>query len=144
MAYFNNSVDDEALQLLAKASQGVPRKIKKLTERLLLLNSNESRITSEHVEELFKYENISLTGFSNSQQKYLKYLYQQPEKTLRLQLIAQHLGLDPRSIRCDVEPGLVDNGLIIVTPLGRKLSRKAIELIVSNVLEIENNKLGIK
>ena len=130
----HTSIDESAVDLLALASHSVPRHAKKMLEDLAYLSDSDSFISESDVRNLFKLKKIGPSGLSNYHCKILSFLGKLPEQTARLSVLSAKLGLDGSFIRREVEPIIINLGLLMVTPSGRKLTRKGREFLALNAI----------
>jgi Holliday junction DNA helicase RuvB len=124
-------LDADAVQLVARRSNGMPRQATHLIERagdFASVLGDGSRVTVDVAQAMFESLGIDENGLDRQQQTYLKTLAEQPTGRMAVQALASILGLDPNTLMYTVEPVLMKRGLICrtsggreITPTGRKL-----------------------
>lgn len=102
----------QAARRLAEVAQYIPRSIARRLDHLRLFWPHVTRFTQEHVEELLAFEGIDARGFSPHQRLYLRLLAASPRRVCSLERLSVKLGCDTATIRQEIEPYLIDEGLV--------------------------------
>ena len=120
----------EVLGLIARRSRGVPRTGLRLLESLRRTARSERAdiMTVAHFERTCQIEGIDQRGLERIERAYLHVL-QSAGKAVRLNVIADRLGLPVRTISGCVEPFLVREGLIGRTDDGRQLTPEGVRYL---------------
>lgn len=124
-----SSVSSDAIDKIVQATHGVPRNALMMLKELSLLSSTHLAIEKPDVERLYELKKFGPSGLHHYHVKVLTFLYTQPNMTARLGILSDKLGLDGQFIRKEVEPVIISKGLLMVTPMGRKLTRKGREFL---------------
>ena len=115
----NDKFKNENYFIIARNSRGVPR----MAIRLL-----EATVYLENVKQVLKNFRIIHDGYTEKDLKTLKYIATN-EKGVGMQSIASYLGTSSQGYLYEVEPYLLQTGLLIRAPRGRKLSPTGYEMI---------------
>lgn len=117
-------IDDTGLDWLARACRGNPRTLRLMLERLsphsFAMGSPEWG--KAELVKFYGIEGIGEDGMTHIDREYLCLLERQ-DRPCGVEASALALGLDARFLRTDIEPFLVNAGLIAITPRGRELTR---------------------
>lgn len=121
----------EAVLSIAIRSRGTPRTavgyIERVRDRMLVY---DSIIATKHlVEEVFLEMGIDKKGFTQTDLKMLKALFDAGGKPVSLDNLGIITEEDTKTIRQSVEPFLIKKGLILVSGKGRILTEKGLEYI---------------
>jgi Holliday junction resolvasome RuvABC ATP-dependent DNA helicase subunit len=119
----DRTVAKEAMRLLAVSASGSPRVMKGMMEEVILTTVRDAVVTIEHVQKLLELKRSSKDGLPPGPLRYIEFLGSQPESRARLYQLSSTLGLDPEFIRNEIEPVLHQKGYLVITGLGRQLSR---------------------
>jgi len=119
-------IDGNSVGELAKRSRGVPRLAIRLLDAAKRQASSESSdaIEAEHVRRMLEIEGIDVLGLDITEQRYL-HLLRQYQGSVRLNVIATHLGLPRQTIEM-LERDFIRLGLIDKTEKGRVLTSQGI------------------
>jgi len=104
---------------IARNSRGVPRMAIRLLEATVYLVS---------IDQVLKNFSIIQNGYTEKDLKTLKYISKN-EKGVGMQSIASFLGTSSQGYLYEIEPYLLQTGLLIRAPRGRKLSKEGYEMI---------------
>ena len=122
----NSNLKGEVKDLIVKASKGIPRKISQI---LSLLKEN-GEISIENLKKVLSILSIDpVTGFKYEEIRILKLLSERG--AMSLQSLASAIGMPTSSVISDVEPYLLEEGLIELTTRGRKITDKGKILVES-------------
>jgi Holliday junction resolvasome RuvABC ATP-dependent DNA helicase subunit len=102
----------QATRWLAEVAQSLPRSMARRLDHLRLFWPHVTRFTQDHIEELLAYEGIDGRGFSPHQRLYLRTLAESPRWICSLERLSVKLGCDTATIRQEIEPYLIDQGLV--------------------------------
>lgn len=104
-------IDNDVIPLIAQRGRGTPRISLKLLEstRRCCRAEGASAMTMAHFLRACELEQVDDLGLDAVQQQYLRLLADGP---CRLNVLATHLGLPPRSLSVVVEPFLLRSGLV--------------------------------
>ena len=121
---FGMLLTSQSAKLLAQTSRGIPRLV---GQRLRVLRdyygaNPPSEYTAGHVDKFLKSLRIDATGMTQQDRSYLTFLGDMGGKGASLRMIACKLELDPNAVASDIEPHMIRQNLIIITPGGRVLS----------------------
>jgi Holliday junction DNA helicase RuvB len=108
----NLAITPQAARRLAEVAQHVPRRIQIRIEHLRLYHPGVDKITLDHVEALLRDEGIDARGLTPHQRLFLTTLAEAPRHACTLERLSVKLGCDPADIRQEVEPFLIDQGLV--------------------------------
>jgi Holliday junction DNA helicase RuvB len=122
-------VENEVFPVIAQRSRGVPRLGLRLLESSYRVARSEAAdvVTVSHFERMCQLEGLDALGLDRTEQRYLQILREAGEQSVRLGVIADRLGLPPRTISSVLEPFLVRQGLIQRSDAGRTLSSKGLQ-----------------
>jgi len=124
------SFSPQAASLLAQTSQGSPRSIRRRVHNLKHFWSDVTRLTKEHVQTFLRSEGVDELGFTPHQRVYLKSLAAMPKGQSNIERMAVRLGCDTANIRQEVEPYLIERGLVDpASRLGRGITAKGMEIV---------------
>jgi Holliday junction DNA helicase RuvB len=131
-ACINNDIliDPVATELIAQMSRGTPRialKILLMADNVRI-NNNENSIMPDTVERTKELLQIESDGLSIDDIKYMELLFE-CNRPIGQQAIAITLGVDTRTVSDVIEPFLMENGYVMLTDRGRRLTRKGVERI---------------
>ena len=73
------------------------------------------------IKEVLSDNNIIGQGYTNKDYKLLEFLYTN-KKPVGIDCLAQYLNIPPDTYNYDIEPFLIQNGLLLRLPRGRSLS----------------------
>lgn len=118
------TIPKPALFYIAKISRLVPRIAIRMTDQLIqnILLGEVQCTTHEIVKDLCYTNNCNVDGITLLDLKYIATLY--PDKRLGLNTLSVILGEKRENIESEIEPFLVENKLIQITPRGRQLTEK--------------------
>jgi Holliday junction DNA helicase RuvB len=102
----------QAARRLAEVAQHLPRSIVRRLEHLRFFWPQVQRFTQEHVAELLAHEGIDARGLSPHQRLYLRTLAASPRRLCSLERLSAKLGCDMATLRQEIEPYLIDQGLV--------------------------------
>lgn len=124
-------VTAQAAKILASYCRGIPRNVSHHLEgmRLFLHDRNVSQFTSGHVNRFLRAKGFDHYGRDSIQRAYMDLLRKHGGKNVSLESLALALQLDPRMVRADVEPWLVQQAWISIAPSGRCLTKQGEDLI---------------
>ncbi|HEX2922901.1 MAG TPA: Holliday junction DNA helicase RuvB C-terminal domain-containing protein [Chloroflexota bacterium] len=119
-------VEDSVFPAIAKLARGVPRLGLRLLESAYRTarSENDSMVTARHFRKTCALEGLDELGLDRTQQRYLAILHEAQGSPVRLGVIADRLGLPPRTISSVIEPFLIREDLIRRQDSGRELSPK--------------------
>lgn len=124
------SFSPQAASLLAMTSQGSPRSIRRRVQNLKHFWSDITRLTKEHVNTFLLSEGIDERGFTPGQRQYLKSLAAMPKGRSNIERLAMKLGCDSANIRQEIEPHLIERGLVDpASRLGRGITAKGQQIV---------------
>jgi Holliday junction DNA helicase RuvB len=128
---FNIEIDDEACLAIANRSRGVPRIcngfVKRITDKALI--NDIKTLDLNFVEEYFESAGINANGLNEIDTKYLEIIYKNfNNKPVGLENLASSMGEGKNIIESQIEPYLIYLGVIQITPSGRILTQKGIDL----------------
>jgi len=103
-----------AARVLAEMAQGAPRHVARRIEALQLLWPSIQTFGQEHVRALLHSEGVDAHGFWPRQRLYLLTLGASPGGVCSLERLSAKLGCDVVHLRQDIEPHLIDQGLVDV------------------------------
>ena len=113
-------LSDEALELLATTSMGIPREIERRVTLLRLYWPGEKQLQRQHLITMLKSEGMDETGLRKPAQEYLRHLFEAPGSECTLETLTVRLGLDSFYLRTVIEPKLVEYGLVAITTSRRR------------------------
>ncbi len=126
------TIEPQASRLLATRTKGVPRIANNLVKKVSLLSEyNDSHISLDTVETLFRLDKIHKLGLDVNDVAYLKALSQ--GEVLGIKTLSSKANIDEKTIEDSIEPYLIENSLVDKTPRGRRLSSAGVNLI-ENIL----------
>ncbi|MGE5611614.1 MAG: Holliday junction DNA helicase RuvB C-terminal domain-containing protein [Bacillota bacterium] len=125
------AVEPPVFAAVAQLARGVPRLALRLLESAnrTARSENDTTVTLEHFRRTCQLEGLDSGGLDRTEQKYLSILSESNGMPVRLGVIADRLGLPPRTISAVIEPYLVRQGLIHRRDAGRELSEKGREYL---------------
>lgn len=123
-------VKEEAIWEIAKRSKNNPRVASQNINMIsrFITQNNYKTLTLKYVEEAFDMWGIDDLGFKEVDWRYLNYLYNTLEAQ-GIQNIAGSISIDSKYIENTIEPYLIQNGIIIRTKSGRRLTPEGVKLI---------------
>jgi len=124
------SFEGDSLARLAMAANETPREGLMYAWDITKLFS-EKVVDSAIVDKYFSLKKIDSTGLPHYHNKVLKFLFNQPNYTARLGVLSSVLGVDTKLIQSTIEPTLFQKHLINSTSMGRKLTRRGIDFVLS-------------
>ncbi len=116
------TITAQGARRLAEVSQGTPRFIERRVDLLMSAFPDKNAFTQASVDELIASLGIDHYGHEPLQQGYLATLAASPNRSCTLERIAVQLGTDPKHVSHDVEPFLIREGFVRITPAGRSLT----------------------
>lgn len=124
-------MEPAAIEMISRKSRGVPRIAVGFVERVRdkVLATNSPWATKALVDEVFVDMGIDAEGFTITELKILKSLFDAGGTPVGLENLAIITEEDKKTIRDSVEPFLIRKGLILVSGKGRILTPKGIEYI---------------
>ena len=110
----------QAAGLVARVSCGLPRNAEHLLGplRRRFHASKDQQLTMEDVRTFLRESGIAENGLNSWQQSYLRYLAD--VGVAAVESLALHLGVDVDYVRSQIEPPLLREKLIKITPRGRQ------------------------
>ena len=110
---------DAIATVIAKTCRSTPRLVVNRTEFLhdYMLVNNKRQITKDEILDVIKLQGIDENGLTDLDNRYLSVIGWQPTS---LRNIASRLNVDEMTLLSDVEPYLIKQRLIEITPKGRK------------------------
>jgi len=126
------ALSPQAISVIARVSRGTPRAIKHILEKLTLYfpYHEQSTLGTKEVRNFLKSEKIDhKNGLNSADRQYLSYLQSQGNKAVSLGNIALLLGHDTDWVSTELEPYLIETGMINITRQGRILTEKGHEYI---------------
>lgn len=125
---FEIQISHQAAKQLATVSQGSPRIIKSRIRSLRLFFPNIQALSKQQVCNFLKYSGIDEFGFTPYQRVYLRRLFEMGQNACSLERISVFLGCDSAHIRRNIEPFLLERGLVnLSSRRGRILLKKGID-----------------
>jgi Holliday junction DNA helicase RuvB len=124
-------IEPSAIEAISKKSRGIPRIAVGFVERIRdkVLAINAPWATKKLVDGVFIDMGIDEEGFTTTELKILKSLFDAGGVPVGLENLAIITEEDKKTIRDNVEPFLIRKGLILVSGKGRVLTPKGIEYI---------------
>ena len=126
------NMTERALEVLARCSRGTPRILNQLLKRFrdYATVNNWDRIDENRAEEILTELGIDSYGLDHMDRKILKTIAETFKGgPVGLNALATVLKEDVDTIENVHEPYLIELGLIVRTPRGRKVTAKALELL---------------
>ncbi len=117
--FYLDNVSEECYNTLASNSRLVPRHMIRLLEATVYMGDVNTALSNF---------GIIKDGFTDKDLKVMQYLQSAP-KGVGLQSIASYLGTAVENYLYQVEPYLLQSGMIVRTSRGRKITDKGIQLI---------------
>ena len=123
-------IDEEAQELIGKASRGVPRQINNFIKRLRdVAQVKGSKIINKEIAKIgLKMLRIDEHGLGDKERKILKLIYDS-RKGIGLKNIARSLGIGEQAVENVYEPFLLSQGFIKVTANGRVITHKGLSAL---------------
>jgi len=132
----NLLLSPQSQRLLGNAAKGSPRRVRMLLQSLQVCSDK----TDEQISKVAVKRHLEQLGFDDD-------LLQQPERNylgvlgrrggfVALETLALQIGVDPVTLRRDIEPFLIHKELISVESRGRTLSAKGVDYVHSRRLAI--------
>ena len=122
----------ESILMLSKASRVTPRISGRLVATLkdFLVSKNfDGLVDFRVIQEYFHIFNIHPNGLSELDQKYLRIMFKKyGERSIGMSSLAMSIGESVKTLKTVIEPYLLLNDWIELTPRGRKLTKIGIEL----------------
>jgi Holliday junction DNA helicase RuvB len=117
-------LSSQATNLLAAASRGNPRLV---NQRIALLGDFYDTTTGDEfsigrVKQFLKANGIEPSGMTREDRRYLEFLNQFDGRDVALRTIALGIQSDERHVATQIEPWLIGNHLIGISPSGRFLT----------------------
>jgi len=133
MKRLNIQIETAAIRIISKRTRGIPRIAVGFVERVRdkILATAAPWANKIMVEDVFVDMGIDSEGFTNTELKVLKSLFDAGGAPVGLENLAIITEEDKKTIRDSVEPFLIRKGLILVSGKGRILTPKGIEYIES-------------
>ena len=128
----NINLTERALEVLARCSRGTPRILNQLLKRFrdYATVNNWDRIDEKRAEEILRELGIDSYGLDHMDRKILKTIAETFKGgPVGLNVLATVLKEDVDTIENVHEPYLIELGLIVRTPRGRKVTAKALEIL---------------
>ena len=128
----NINLTERALEVLARCSRGTPRILNQLLKRFrdYATVNNWDRIDEKRAEEILRELGIDSYGLDQMDRKILKTIAETFKGgPVGLNALATVLKEDVDTIENVHEPYLIELGLIVRTPRGRKVTAKALEIL---------------
>jgi len=120
--------DTESYLLLAEASRGSPRLVKQRFDRVkMMLTYYGYPSTFEYVHEVLNQLGIHDEGYTREDVRYLTFL--RDIEISSLTNLSRALQIDRNTLMKEIEPWLIENGNIAITPRGRKFLKWPLTLI---------------
>lgn len=120
-------VSDDVYPLIAARSRGVPRLAVNITEsvRSVATAEGSDTIRVEHARKSFELDGIDDAGLINLDRNYLQIL-REISGPVRLNVLAMRLNVREQTLVKNIEPYLVQIGLVTKVSEGRRLTEKGI------------------
>jgi Holliday junction DNA helicase RuvB len=137
-ARLNVNLTERALEVLARCSRGTPRILNQLLKRFrdYATVNNWDRIDEKRAEEIMRELGIDSYGLDQMDRKILKTIAETFKGgPVGLNALATVLKEDVDTIENVHEPYLIELGLIVRTPRGRKVTAKALEILGCKVAQ---------
>ena len=128
----NINLTERALEVLAHCSRGTPRILNQLLKRFrdYATVNNWDKIDEKRAEEILRELGIDSYGLDHMDRKILKTIAETFKGgPVGLNVLATVLKEDVDTIENVHEPYLIELGLIVRTPRGRKVTAKALEIL---------------
>ena len=128
----NINLTERALEVLARCSRGTPRILNQLLKRFrdYATVNNWDKIDEKRAEEILRELGIDSYGLDQMDRKILKTIAETFKGgPVGLNALATVLKEDVDTIENVHEPYLIELGLIVRTPRGRKVTAKALEIL---------------
>lgn len=137
-------ITPQAARRLAETAQGTPALVQRRVDDLRLYWPDKRAFTLEDVTTMLAEEGIDHHGLSAHQRQYIMILADSPGGICSLERVSVRLGCDLASIKQDLEPFLIEEGLVDPhSARGRKLTTKGHSLLHECVpVAIEQEELG--
>lgn len=118
-------IDDEVLPEIAKRCRGIPRIAVGLIERIrdLSLAVGVNKITLSTAQATFINMGIDSSGFTETEIKILKVLYDNDDTPIGLDNLAIITNESVRTLKDSVEPYLIQQGMMVRSGSGRIITR---------------------
>jgi Holliday junction DNA helicase RuvB len=135
LSKFDLDIDDDACLSIASRSRGVPRIcngfVKRITDKALI---NDVKILDlKFVEEYFLSAGINSEGLSEIDIRYLEIIYKNfNNKPVGLENLASSMGEGRNIIESQIEPYLIYLGVIQITPSGRILTQRGLDMFIES------------
>ena len=115
-------IDEDAASAVAFSARGTPRVAGILLDRAhdVAITAGSDEIQPQHVEEALETLGYDDQGLDPTQQNFMEVL-ETSVGPISLARIAARLGLSEATVMREVEPWLLERGLVVVTPRGRTL-----------------------
>lgn len=125
---FGLSMTPQGARHLAERSQRTPRSIRKLLELLAVTTPVAASVTQEDVRRFMTSHGIDDLGLDAIQRQLLE-LLGGARRVMSLEVLAAKLGVDARFVKTELEPLLLDLGLLDLGPRGRSLTAAGRRLV---------------
>ena len=102
----------QAARLLALVAQGSPRIIARRVQNLKHYWPDGRALSKDHVRTFLLSEGLDERGFTAHQQLYLRHLAAMPGGQCNVERLAIKLGCDAANVRQEIEPFLIEQGLV--------------------------------
>lgn len=134
-------ISPQAARLVARAAGGIPRKAEQHLKSLRrhIPDASDRQLGREDVRRFFHAFRISDEGLGAHDRGYLAYLMDLGSASL--DSLALNLGVDSDYVRYQVEPLLMRERLIAITPGGRRLTLKGRDLVDGQTNKDKEEKL---
>ena len=119
------TIAEDALQLLARRSNGMPRAALSLLRRTMdlhLAEGNSGPVTIKGIEAMLNMVGIDGNGLDRSMVRYLKALCEHPSGRLSLQSLQAVLDTDSSTLLHCIEPILMKKGMVLRCSSGREIT----------------------
>jgi len=112
--YSNNNINENNLKVIAQNARNTPRHAIRLTDYLYY--------SEESIDNVLSNNNIIADGYTNKDFKLLEYLYNN-KKPVGIDTISLYLNTSQENYNYDIEPYLIQQGVITRTARGRIISQ---------------------
>ena len=127
---FGTNIEQAATAEIAMRSRGTPRIALRLARRVrdFAMVKNISTITKDFADEMLNKLGIDKIGLDEADKQYLQYLVATKNgSAIGIETLSAALSEAKSNLEEDVEPYLIQQGLIEKTPRGRIITAKALK-----------------
>ena len=120
----------QAASLLAQVAQGSPRIIARRVQNLKHFWPDGRSLSKDHVRTFLCSEGVDERGLTAHQQLYLRHLAAMPADQCNVERLAIKIGCDAVNVRQEIEPFLIEQGLVDPTSRqGRGITEKGLDVV---------------